>query len=104
MRIVSTETLGHTPIRHGDLITVSAVSGANILRDVREAITNTFGGKMRRYEAVLDATLERAKEKLAESARAQGYDAVVGVRVSHPVITEGAIEVVMTGTGVWLDG
>ena len=34
-----------------------------------------------------------------ERAREQGYDGVLGIRVSHPMITSGAIEVVVTGTG-----
>ncbi len=76
-----------------------AVSGANIIRDMREAIVNTIGGRMTKYEALLDDTIARALETLSARARSQGYDGVVGIRVSHPMITSGAIEVVVTGTG-----
>ncbi len=100
MRLVTTETI-EEPVRHGDLLHACAVSGANILRDMREVITNTIGGEMTRYEALLDKTITRALENLAERAREKGYDGVLAVRISHPVITQGAVEVVVTGTGYW---
>lgn len=100
--IVTTETIGSGPLRHGTAVHATAVSGANVLRDLREAVTNTLGGKMTRYEKLVDATLERALDTMAARAQAAGYDAVVGLRVSHPAITDGAIEIVAVGTGVWL--
>ena len=99
MRLVTSENLGDEPIERGELVYACAVSGANILRDMREAITNTLGGNMTRYEALLDKTIARALESLSERARAQGYDGVLGIRISHPHITDGAIEVVVAGTG-----
>lgn len=100
--MVTTEIISGSEIQHGELLHACAVSGANVLRDMREAITNTLGGQMTRYEDLLDRTIDRALATLADRARAKGYDAVVAVRVSHPEIVQGAIEVVVTGTGVWL--
>lgn len=99
MRIVTTETIGDRPVRHGDMVFAAAVSGANIIRDMREAVVNTIGGRMTKYEGLLDQTIERALGELASRARAKGYDGVLAVRISHPVITHGAVEVVVTGTG-----
>lgn len=101
MRLVTTDALDR-PVRLGSAVFATAVSGANILRDMREAITNTFGGEMTRYERLLDATITRALDKLAAKARSEGYDGVLAVRLSHPAITDGAVEVVATGTGFWL--
>lgn len=101
--IVTTDTLGATPIRHGTAVHATAVSGANVLRDLREAVTNTLGGKMLRYEKLLNLTIDRALDTLEERAVAAGYHAVVGLRISHPVITDGAVEIVAIGTGVWLE-
>jgi uncharacterized protein YbjQ (UPF0145 family) len=99
VRLLTTDTIEDQRVRHGELVYATAVSGANILRDVREAITNTLGGQMTRYETLLDRTIARALEQLAERAREKGYDGVLAVRISHPEITEGAIEVVVCGTG-----
>jgi uncharacterized protein YbjQ (UPF0145 family) len=99
MRLLTTETVDDAEIVRGDIVYACAISGANILRDAREAITNTIGGRMIRYERLLDRTMADALDVLRERAREQNYDGVLGIRVSHPVITSGAIEIVVTGTG-----
>ena len=98
MHLVTSETVDR-PIERGEIIYAVAVSGANILRDMREAVVNTIGGHMTRYEALLDQTIARALDGLSVRAREKGYDGVLGIRVTHPYITNGAIEVVVTGTG-----
>src|SRR5262245_15544583 len=98
MLILTSETVDQ-PIERGEIVYAVAISGANILRDMREAVINTLGGHMTKYEAVLDKTIARALDGLAERARAKGYDGVLGIRITHPYITSGAIEVVVAGTG-----
>jgi uncharacterized protein YbjQ (UPF0145 family) len=98
MQILTVENIDQR-VDKGEMVFACAVSGANILRDMREAIVNTIGGRMTKYEALLDATIDRALGILSERARAKGYDGVLGVRISHPTITSGAIEVVVSGTG-----
>lgn len=98
MHLLTSETVDR-PVERGEIIYAVAVSGANILRDMREAVVNTLGGHMIRYEALLDKTIARALDGLSERAREKGYDGVLGIRVTHPYITNGAIEVVVTGTG-----
>ena len=80
MRLLTCERLEDEPVERGELVYACAVSGANILRDMREAITNTLGGNMIRYEALLDKTIARALQSLSERAQAQGYDGVLGIR------------------------
>jgi uncharacterized protein YbjQ (UPF0145 family) len=99
VRLLTSESTDDRPIDKGELVYACAISGANIVRDLREAVINTIGGHMTKYEALLDKTIARALQTLAERAAAQGYDGVVGVRISHPYITSGAIEVVVAGTG-----
>jgi len=99
MRLLTTDTVEDRAIDKGELVYACAISGANILRDMREAVINTIGGHMTKYEALLDQTIARALDVLAERAGALGYDGVLGVRISHPYITSGAIEVVVAGTG-----
>jgi uncharacterized protein YbjQ (UPF0145 family) len=99
MRLVTTDFIDESDVVTGEIVYAVAVSGANIVRDMREAIVNTIGGHMTRYEDLLDQTIARALEALKARAAAQGYDGVLGVRLSHPMITNGAVEVVATGTG-----
>jgi uncharacterized protein YbjQ (UPF0145 family) len=98
MQILTIETVDGT-IERGEMVYAVAISGANILRDMREAVVNTLGGHMTRYEALLDKTIARAMDELAARARTKGYDGVLGVRIVHPTITNGAIAVTVSGTG-----
>ena len=101
IKCISSDTVDDGDIRRGDVIYATAVSGANVLRDVREAVTNITGGKMTRYERVLDQTIDRALSNLRARVAERGYDGVVSLRIVHPHITDGAIEVVVYGTGFW---
>ena len=99
MRLMTCDTISDRTYREGAMVHACAVSGANIIRDMRETITNTIGGHMTRYEDILDQTIARALDTLSTRAKELGYDGVLAVKVSHPAITQGAIEVVVAGTG-----
>ncbi len=99
MTLHTVERFQARPIREGELVYVCVVRAANILRDIREHITNTLGGKMRRYESLVDETLTEALAALESKAQGLGYDGVVAVRISHPRVAEGGVEVVVYGTG-----
>jgi len=98
MAIYTTDQLSDRKVREGEMLWVSAVNAANIVHDVREIITNTFGGKMQRYERLMNATLERALAELDAKAKDKGYDGCLGVRISHPRIADGACELFVYGT------
>jgi uncharacterized protein YbjQ (UPF0145 family) len=99
MALFTVDRLTDREIKEGELIWSCAVNAANILRDVREMITNTFGGRMSRYERVIEQTIQRALDDLDAAAKAKGYDGCLGVRISHPTIVHGGVEVVAYGTG-----
>lgn len=98
MALYTAERLSDRKVKEGELLWVSAVNAANIFRDVREMITNTLGGKMRRYERLMDATLQRALAELEAKAKEKGYDGCLAVRISHPRIADGACEILIYGT------
>jgi uncharacterized protein YbjQ (UPF0145 family) len=86
-------------IELGELITVVHVAAANVVKDIRENIRNLVGGRMPHYERLISGAVEAALRELDEKALAAGYDGVIGVRFSHPVVVEGAVEVVVFGNG-----
>jgi len=99
MQIYTVESLSGRRIKEGELIYANAVLAANLLRDIREAITNAVGGKMRRYEGVLDRVTEQALGLLKEKAAGAGYDGVVAVRISSPYMIQGSAAITVYGTG-----
>lgn len=83
----------------GDLVSVSAAQASNILRDVREMVTNALGGRLSRYEALIELTKQRALERFREALAAEGYDGALGVRFAHPHVVDGGAELIVYGTG-----
>ena len=87
------------PIELGELVTAPAVQASNLIRDARELLVNIFGGRMSRYEDLLNATVERGLEHFREQLVIRGYDGALGVRFSHPKIVDGGAEIIVYGTG-----
>ena len=86
-------------IELGELVTAPAVQASNIVRDARELLVNIFGGRMARYEELLQATVQRGLERFREELAARGYDGALGVRFSHPKLVDGGAEIIVYGTG-----
>ena len=98
MALYTVDQLPDQNIKAGELLWVSVVQAANIFRDIREMVTNTLGGQMRRYEGLMNDTLARALTELEAKAKEKGYDGCMGVRISHPRIADGACELFVYGT------
>jgi uncharacterized protein YbjQ (UPF0145 family) len=43
--------------------------------------------------------VEAALADLAQKARERGYDGVVGVKIAHPQVVDGGVEVIVYGNG-----
>lgn len=99
MQLYTVESLSGRRIREGEMIYATSVLAANLLRDVREMITNAIGGKMRRYERLLDLVTAQAIEALKAKAEAKGYDGVIAVRISNPFMVQGSAAITVYGTG-----
>ena len=86
-------------IELGELLTVVHVKAANVVKDIRENIRNLVGGRMTHYEALIGNAVNNALHELDQKASSLGYDGVIGVKISHPVVVEGAVEVIVYGNG-----
>ena len=98
MELHTSDTLDK-PIERGDLLTVSSVTAANIVKDIRENIRNLTGGSMTHYETLIDNSLETALDKMKTKASEKGYDGVIGVKISHPRVVEGGVAIIVYGNG-----
>jgi uncharacterized protein YbjQ (UPF0145 family) len=54
---------------------------------------------MYHYEVLMQKTLDRAFQKLEEKAKSKGYDGVLGVKIAHPQVVEGGVEIIVYGNG-----
>lgn len=83
----------------GEMLVAVGVMAANVVNDIRENLRNLVGGRMRHYEALIESAVEAALDELAAKAKARGYDGVIGVKISHPSVVDGGVEVVVYGNG-----
>lgn len=90
---------GDTLIEVGDLLTVVTVMAANVVRDIRENIRNLVGGRMPHYERLIEQAVQCALDDLEQKAKDRGYDGVIGVKLSHPTVVDGGVEVIAYGNG-----
>lgn len=86
-------------VEMGSVVTVTVVNAANVFKDIREFITNIFGGRMERYEFLIEDATNRGMALLAEKAAREGYDGIVGLRITSPTVTQGGAELIIYGTG-----
>ncbi|GIV78468.1 YbjQ family protein [Litorilinea aerophila] len=87
------------PVELGELLVAVSVMAANVVNDLRENLRNLVGGRMRHYEKLIEQAVEAALADLAQKARERGYDGVVGVKIAHPQVVDGGVEVIVYGNG-----
>ena len=83
----------------GVLFTVVVVKAANVAKDIRENLRNLTGGRMKHYEQLIQSTVDEALKELEQKAKNQGYDGVIGVKISNPMVVEGGAEIIVYGNG-----
>jgi uncharacterized protein YbjQ (UPF0145 family) len=83
----------------GELLTVVVVKAANVAKDISENIRNLIGGKMTHYENLIQEALDEALQELEKKAQEKGYDGVIGVKICHPTVVTGGVEIIVYGNG-----
>ncbi len=86
-------------IKVGELLTVVVVKAANVAKDILSNLENLKGGTMVHYEKLIDNAVDRALEKLRKKASEKGYDGVIGLKISNPMVVTGGTEVIVYGNG-----
>lgn len=99
MLLISLDHLHEPDIEVGELLTAVVVMAANVVQDLRENLRNLVGGRLGHYEDLIESAVNTALEDLSRKAEARGYDGVIGVKIAHPQVVDGGVEVVVYGNG-----
>ena len=99
MKLIALDQPHRSDVEVGELLFVVVVYAANIVRDVRENIRNLVGGRMSHYESLIERAIEQGLSELENKAADRGYDGVLGVKFSHPLVVDGGVEVILYGNG-----
>ncbi len=97
--LITLDYIHSEDIELGEIISSVAVNAANIVKDIRENIRNLVGGRMVHYETLIETAISRALKQLEQKAKAKGYDGILGVKLTHPYVVDGAVEIIAYGTG-----
>ena len=88
----------------GELLVAVSVYATNVVKDLHQNIKNLVGGRMNHYETLIESALEKALTKLQTKALERGYDGVIGVKIAHPQVVDGGVEIIVYGNGFYRAG
>ena len=101
MLIVTTESIpGKEIIEVKGLVKGSTVRSKNIGKDIGLSFKNLVGGELNSYNEMLTEARQIAIGRMVEDAKAQGANAIVGMRLMSSSVMAGAAEMVAYGTAV----
>ncbi len=103
MLYVTTETIaGKTITESLGVARGSTVRSRNIGRDIFASLKNIVGGEIEEYTKLQADAREQALQRMIADAHRMGADAIVSVRFTTSVVTQGASEILAFGTAVKL--
>ena len=80
----------------------STVRARNIGRDIFAGLKNIVGGEIEEYTKLQAQSREQAMKRMTEDAEKMGADAIINIRLTTSVVTQGAAEILAYGTAVKL--
>ena len=78
----------------------STVRAKNIGKDIFAGFKNIVGGEIHEYTKLQADSREEAMKRMVDDAESLGADAIVGVRLTTSMVTQGAAEILAYGTAV----
>ena len=78
----------------------STVRARNVGRDILAGLKNIVGGEIEEYTKLQADSREQAMKRMIQEAERLGADAIVNIRFSTSMITQGAAEILAYGTAV----
>ncbi len=81
----------------------STVRTRHIGKDLFAALKNIIGGELSEYTKLQADSREQALQRMIKDGEKLGADAIINIRISTSVITQGASEILAYGTAVKLN-
>lgn len=101
MIIVTSETIaGKRIVKTLGLVRGNTVRARHIGRDILAALRNIVGGEIHEYGKLMGESREQALDRMVAEAGRLGANAIVAVRFTTSMVTQGAAELLAVGTAV----
>lgn len=82
------------------IVSGSTARARHVGKDILAAFRNLVGGEVMEYTKLMAEAREQALERMIESAKNKGADAIIGVRFGTTQIMQGVAEILAYGTAV----
>ena len=85
---------------HLGLVRGNTIRARHLGRDIMAGLKNIVGGEISEYTKLMAESREQSIDRMTESAKELGANAIVGIRFSTYQIMGGAAEILFYGTAV----
>ena len=99
--VVNSEQIAGKNIKqHLGLVRGNTIRARHIGKDILAGLRNIVGGEIHEYTKLMAESREQAIDRMLDEARSLGADAIVDVRFTTSMISQGAAELLVYGTAV----
>lgn len=104
MIVATTETIPGRQVKEVlGIVRGNTVRARNAGEDFKAVLRNMIGGEVLEYTKLLAEAREQALDRMMDSARELGADAVIGTHFATSSLMAGAAELMVYGTAVTLE-
>ena len=101
--VTSDEIPGKRIVRTLGLVRGNTVRARHVGHDIMAGLRNIVGGEIGEYGKLVAESREQSLDRMIEEATKLGANAVVALRFSTSVMTQGAAELLAYGTAVYIE-
>jgi len=104
MILSNVETIpGRNIVKHFGLVSGSTVRAKHIGRDFMAGLKNIVGGELSGYTELLTESRRQATSRMISEAESLGANAIVNIRFATSSVAQGASEIYVYGTAVFVE-
>lgn len=100
MVLVTTETISGRELETLKMVHGSTVQSVHAGKDFMAGFKTLVGGELTSYTEMMDNARKIATKRMMDEAMSIGADAIVAIKYTSSAITQGASEVMVSGTAV----
>ena len=101
--VTSPDIPGKKIVKTLGIVKGNTIRARHIGKDILAAFKNIVGGEIQEYTKLMAESREQAIDRMIESAEKMGANAIISTTTTTSVISQGAAELLLLGTGVVIE-
>ncbi|HDQ44115.1 MAG TPA: YbjQ family protein [bacterium] len=97
------EIHGKKIVKNLGLVYGNTIRCSHMGMDIMAIVKNIVGGEVNEYTKLIAEAREQAIDRMCDEAKRLGANAVMAVRFSTSEVMQGAAELLVYGTAVWVE-